>query len=94
MFGNCYKGTPVTNLFTHPPRFDTLTSGCVIDRLIPCISEASTQDLRVAGYRLLRYIMTHPDGPQLFSNYDGKDLGWFLVRYILWDLQHENRADD
>ena len=49
-------------------------------RIIPSLSDTAQLVVRVAAYRLLRYVMAHADGPELFNNFDGKDLGWFVVR--------------
>lgn len=55
-------------------------SSLILCRIIPSLSDSTQLLVRIAAYRLMRYAMSHRDGPELFSDFDGKDLGWFVVR--------------
>ncbi|KAG8811799.1 hypothetical protein FRC17_002318, partial [Serendipita sp. 399] len=55
---------------------------------IPSLTDNAPVLNRIAAYRLLRYVIGHPDGPDLFNNFDGKDLGWFVVRSLSRDNRH------
>ncbi|KIM25763.1 hypothetical protein M408DRAFT_203761 [Serendipita vermifera MAFF 305830] len=60
----------------------------LIAGIIPSLGDATQLLVRIAAYRLLRYVMSHPEGPELFSDFDGKDLGWFVVRSLSRDNKH------
>ncbi|CCA73896.1 related to protein ste16 [Serendipita indica DSM 11827] len=60
----------------------------VLHGILPLLSDNVSQTMRVAAYRLLRYVMAHPDGPSMFSSFEGKDLGWFIVRSLCRDNKH------
>ncbi|KAG8825817.1 hypothetical protein FRC19_010370, partial [Serendipita sp. 401] len=56
--------------------------------LVPSLGDNNPVLNRIAAYRLLRYVVGHPDGPDLFNDFDGKDLGWFIVRSLSRDSRH------
>jgi len=53
--------------------------------VVPALSDHATTESRAAGYRLLRYAMAHPNGPEKFME---QDLDWYLVRSLSRDNKH------
>ena len=53
--------------------------------VVPALSDHATTESRASGYRLLRYAMVHPHGPEKFME---QDLDWYLVRSLSRDNKH------